>query len=82
MKMLPHLFVIASITGAAAMAGAAAQTSEPELDLEAIRARAKVENIYIALKRVFEIAKEQGISTNEASNRLAEERLRAASAKA
>ena len=43
MKMLPHLFVIASITGAAAMAGAAAQTSEPELDLEAIRARAKVE---------------------------------------
>ncbi|MCB9824685.1 MAG: Glu/Leu/Phe/Val dehydrogenase dimerization domain-containing protein [Planctomycetota bacterium] len=46
------------------------------------RARAKVENIYIALKRVFEIAKEQGISTNEASNRLAEERLRAASAKA
>ena len=46
------------------------------------RAPAKVENIYIALKRVFEIAKEQGISTNEASNRLAEERLRAASAKA
>ncbi len=44
------------------------------------RARAKVENIYIALKRVFEIAKEQGISTNEASNRLAEERIRAAAA--
>lgn len=43
MKILPHLLVIASITGAAAMAGAAAQTSEPELDLEAIRARAKVE---------------------------------------
>ena len=43
MKILPHLLVIASITGTAAMAGAAAQTSEPELDLEAIRARAKVE---------------------------------------
>ena len=43
MKIFPHLLVIASITGASAMAGAAAQTSEPELDLEAIRARAKVE---------------------------------------
>ena len=43
MKILSHLLVIASITGAAAMAGAAAQTSEPELGLEAIRARAKVE---------------------------------------
>jgi leucine dehydrogenase len=39
------------------------------------RSRKKVENIYTALKRVFAIAKEQNISTNEASNRLAEERL-------
>jgi leucine dehydrogenase len=39
------------------------------------RSRAKVENIYTALKRVFEIAREQDISTNEASNQLAEERL-------
>ena len=39
------------------------------------RAREKVENIYHALKRVFEIAKTEGISTNEASNRLARERL-------
>ena len=43
MKIFPHLLVIASITGTAIMAGAAAQTSEPEIDLEAIRARAKVE---------------------------------------
>ena len=40
------------------------------------RARAKVENIYQALKRVFEISKRDDISTNEASNRLAEERLK------
>ena len=39
------------------------------------RSRKKVENIYHALKRVFEIAKEQNISTNEASNHVAEERL-------
>jgi len=39
------------------------------------RAKKKVENIYLALKRVFEIAKEQNISTNEASNHVAEERL-------
>jgi leucine dehydrogenase len=40
------------------------------------RSRAKVENIYHALKRVFEISKAENISTNEASNRLALERLR------
>ncbi len=39
------------------------------------RSKKKVENIYHALKRVFEIAKEQNISTNEASNHVAEERL-------
>ncbi len=39
------------------------------------RARKKVENIYHALKRVFEIAKEQNIPSNVAANRLAEERL-------
>ena len=39
------------------------------------RARKKVENIYYALKRVFEIAREEDIAMNEASNRLALERL-------
>lgn len=39
------------------------------------RSRKKVENIYAALKRVFQISEEQDVSTNEASNRLAEERL-------
>ena len=48
---------------------------EVEGEYEAERSRKKVENIYVALKRVFEIAKEQNISTNEASNHLAEERL-------
>ena len=43
MKTIPHLVVITALSGAAAIAGAAAQTSEPELDLAAIRARAKVE---------------------------------------
>ena len=47
---------------------------EPEGYDEA-RSRRKVENIYFALKRVFEIAKQKNISTNEASNRLALERL-------
>ena len=47
---------------------------EGEYDEE--RARVKVENIYHALKRCFEISKERNISTNEASNFLAEERLR------
>ncbi len=46
---------------------------EGEYDEE--RSRAKVENIYHALKRVFEISKAENISTNEASNRLARERL-------
>ncbi len=41
------------------------------------RARAKVENIYHALKRVFELSKERNLSTNEASNLVAEERLQA-----
>jgi len=39
------------------------------------RSRIKVENIYHALKRIFQISKEQDVSTNEASNHLAEERL-------
>ena len=39
------------------------------------RSRKKVENIYFALKRVFEIAHKNGTSTNEASNHVAEERL-------
>jgi len=39
------------------------------------RSRKKVENIYHALKRVFVIAKEQNIPTNEAANHLAEERI-------
>jgi leucine dehydrogenase len=40
------------------------------------RSRAKVENIAVALRRVFAIARQENLSTNEASNRLAEERLR------
>ena len=40
MKTLPHLVVIAALVSAAAFAGAAAQTAEQDLDLEAIRARA------------------------------------------
>lgn len=50
---------------------------EGEYDEE--RSRAKVENIYVALKRVFEIANAENISTNAASNRLAEERLKGSS---
>jgi leucine dehydrogenase len=50
---------------------------EVEGKYDEARARAKVENIYHAMKRVFEISREQNISTNEASNRLAEERLKA-----
>ena len=49
---------------------------EVEGEYDEARARVKVENIYHALKRVFEISKERNISTNEASNYLAEERLR------
>jgi leucine dehydrogenase len=45
------------------------------------KAQAKVENIYHALKRVFEIAKRNGIPTNEASNHVAEERLAAGRAR-
>jgi len=40
MKTLPHLVAIAALTSAAAFAGAAAQTADPGLDLDAIRARA------------------------------------------
>lgn len=48
---------------------------EVEGEYDEDRSRAKVENIYVALKRVFEIARAENISTNAASNRLAEERL-------
>jgi leucine dehydrogenase len=47
---------------------------EPEGYDEA-RSRKKVENIYTALKTVFRIARERNVSTNRASNFLAEERL-------
>lgn len=40
MKTLPHLVAIAVLVSAAALAGAAAQADDPDLDLEAIRARA------------------------------------------
>jgi leucine dehydrogenase len=49
---------------------------EGEYDPE--KSRKKVENIYHALKRIFEIAKERDTSTNTASNHVAEERLAAA----
>ena len=39
------------------------------------RSRRKVENIYDALKKVFRISRERSVSTNRASNLLAEERL-------
>ncbi len=39
------------------------------------RSRKKVENIYHAMKRVFEIAKRENIPTNVAANHVAEERL-------
>jgi leucine dehydrogenase len=39
------------------------------------RSKRKVENIYDALKTVFRISRERGVSTNRASNVLAEERL-------
>jgi leucine dehydrogenase len=39
------------------------------------RSRKKVENIYNALKTVFRMARERNVSTNRASNLLAEERL-------
>lgn len=41
MKSFPQILVFASLTAASALAGAAAQTSEPELDLAAIRAKAQ-----------------------------------------
>ena len=40
MKTLPHLLAVAALATAAAFAGAAAQTADPGVDLEAIRARA------------------------------------------
>jgi len=49
------------------------------------RSRKKVENIYDALKTVFRMAREKNVSTNRASNLLAEERIakgRPAAAKA
>lgn len=43
MKMLPQILVCMGLTAASALAGAAAQTSEPELDLAAIRAKAQID---------------------------------------
>ena len=40
MKTLTHLVAVTALASAAAFAGAAAQTADPEVDLEAIRARA------------------------------------------
>lgn len=40
MKTLPHLLAVAALASAAAFAGAGAQTADPGVDLEAIRARA------------------------------------------
>lgn len=41
MKIFPQILVCISLIAASALAGAAAQTSEPELDLAAIRAKAQ-----------------------------------------
>jgi leucine dehydrogenase len=38
-------------------------------------AMAKIENIYVNLKKVFEISREEGVPTNVAALRLAEQRL-------
>lgn len=43
MRKFLHLAVIACLASAAAFAGAAGQTAEPDLDLGAIRARARIE---------------------------------------
>lgn len=43
MKTFPHRLAIAALAAAAAFAGAAAQTADPNLDLDAIRARAAQE---------------------------------------
>ena len=48
---------------------------EVEGTYDEAKAKVKVENIYHALKRVFEISKAEDIPTNEASNKLAFERL-------
>jgi len=48
---------------------------EVEGEYDEDRARAKVENIYVALKKIFAMAKAEDIPTNIASNRVAEERL-------
>ena len=48
---------------------------EVEGEYDEDRARAKVENIYVALKKIFAMAKAENIPTNIASNRVAEERL-------
>ncbi len=42
---------------------------------EEAAAMKKIENIYVNLKRVFEIAREEGVPTNVAALRLAEQRL-------
>jgi leucine dehydrogenase len=42
---------------------------------DAERSRQKVENIYTALRNVFRVARDRNVSTNRASNYLAEERL-------
>jgi leucine dehydrogenase len=44
------------------------------------KALAKVENVYTNLKRVFEIARKDNVTTNEAAARLAEQRLAAGKA--
>ncbi len=49
---------------------------EVEGEYDEDKSRAKVENIYNALKRIFEISKTEDIPTNEAANRLAQERLK------
>ena len=46
---------------------------------EAVSLR-KIDNIYTNLKRVFEISRKQNISTHEAANKLAEQRISAGKA--
>ena len=44
------------------------------------KALAQLENVYSNLKRVFEIARKENVTTNEAAARLAEQRIAAGKA--
>jgi len=57
-------------------AGALIAVTEEIAGYSFARAMRRAENIYTALKKVFAMAAERGISTAEAADALAEERIR------